>query len=519
MAIFYILRPKERKSLRDVHLFHEAGETSHFASAEIEIVFNNEDRRFTTIDKDKLRVSCTLGTKKDAIFLNGKSCTFEHWNNILSSAGLLRENFFAIQQGEAIRLALASPEDRLKMLESFAGTIGFEMKKKENMKLIEDSRKELNEIEENMEELNGEIDEVGKQTKSLKSYKELERKKRLISFIILDRERQKIKEKLDRISPNQSDESQNEAKDSLVFTLKKRQNLCEELQSKIHESSEERKLVEGQKTEYQNDLESRIAELHAIEERIRIVRKETEASEKNREIALDSKALIEEKIKNLQEGIDAVEEKLNAVNDHQQQIESGITERQSLLDVHYSKIGRKDLYSNPEDREKEIKKNVKDTKNALENCQSSVENLIAAIEKSQADKIKIEESLRNVEKETEGLRNEKNVLIENELKNWQSKCTAYETEDKLLQTDIIKAQEMVHRSDMGRSDSINKLRCKPHTRPLLDSVLGIEKILLHIKDGQNEVSRLTKNYSLTNFHVHLDVFALKFSKSLGEGNF
>ena len=103
MAIYYILQPKTRKQIRDLKLFHEVTlDTSApgLSSAEIEIVFNNEDRRFPTIGTDNVKVKWLMGTKKDSLFLNEKTITLENWDNMLKTAGFLRGNCFVIHQGK-----------------------------------------------------------------------------------------------------------------------------------------------------------------------------------------------------------------------------------------------------------------------------------------------------------------------------------------------------------------------------------------------------------------------------------
>ena len=68
-------------------------------------------------------MSWNFGNKKDILHVNGKPTPIEQWNSLLKSAGMLRENFFYIHQGETNQLAMSSPRDRLRMLEAFAGNV------------------------------------------------------------------------------------------------------------------------------------------------------------------------------------------------------------------------------------------------------------------------------------------------------------------------------------------------------------------------------------------------------------
>ena len=74
-----------------------------------------------------------------------------------------------------------------------------------------------------------------------------------------------------------------------------------------------------------------------------------------------------------------------------------------------------------------------------------------------------------------------------ELLKLQKDCSELTSEDKLVQTDIIHAQEALQRAQHALSDSWNKLRSRPHLRPFLDSILGMEKIMNFLKSNHQEV--------------------------------
>lgn len=64
-----------------------------------------------------------LGLKKDIFFIGHKPATPKEVLELLSSAGVLTSNpYHFVRQGEINSLAEASPAQRLKLLEDFAGT-------------------------------------------------------------------------------------------------------------------------------------------------------------------------------------------------------------------------------------------------------------------------------------------------------------------------------------------------------------------------------------------------------------
>ena len=64
-----------------------------------------------------------LGQKKDNFFIGKRSASAKEVLELLSSAGVLTSNpYHFVRQGEINSLAEATPAQRLKLLEDFAGT-------------------------------------------------------------------------------------------------------------------------------------------------------------------------------------------------------------------------------------------------------------------------------------------------------------------------------------------------------------------------------------------------------------
>ena len=78
---------------------------------------------------------------------------------------MLRENFFFIHQGETNRLAMATPVERIKMLEKFAGADEWEKDKEKVAQDLDECTKSLEEFDIKLEELDGDLDNLSKGNK------------------------------------------------------------------------------------------------------------------------------------------------------------------------------------------------------------------------------------------------------------------------------------------------------------------------------------------------------------------
>ena len=108
--------------------------------------------------------------------------------------------------GETFRMAMASPRDRLEMLEAFAGVTEHQKKYDKSMSDLKSSNEDIGEIEELLDNLSVEIDTMAEQTKELAKYQELDRKKRVISHVLHNKNRIQIEEKLRELRKKRDEE-------------------------------------------------------------------------------------------------------------------------------------------------------------------------------------------------------------------------------------------------------------------------------------------------------------------------
>ncbi len=109
-----------------------------------------------SVDSDEVTIRRTIGQKKDECFLNRKRIQKNEIISLLESAGFSKANpYYIVQQGKVSTLCLMRDSDRLGLLKEIAGTNIYEERKNESLKIMAETMKK----QEHIEEVLGFIDE------------------------------------------------------------------------------------------------------------------------------------------------------------------------------------------------------------------------------------------------------------------------------------------------------------------------------------------------------------------------
>jgi len=78
-----------------------------------------------------------LGGHKEEYFIDNKTVTKQEVIGLLESAGFSRSNpYYIVKQGKVNNLAVMKPEGRLELLKRVAGTLVYDEKKEESLKIV-----------------------------------------------------------------------------------------------------------------------------------------------------------------------------------------------------------------------------------------------------------------------------------------------------------------------------------------------------------------------------------------------
>lgn len=474
--LFHNLRAEDRQAL-----LHE-GAGHQVLSAFVEIVFDNTDNR-VPVDRDEVRLRRTIGLKKDEYFLDKKHITKTEVMNLLESAGFSRSNpYYVVQQGKIASLTLMKDGERLDLLKEIGGTRVYEERRKESLKIMQDTenrRKQIIEVVQYIEERLKELDE---EKEELKKYQQLDKQRRSLEYTIFEKELLEARQKLEEVEEARAKVSE---KSSTMYnsvleshgqfkTLEKDlKNINRELQN----LAKEKDIADKQKTEAIKVYTKMELDLRDVEERI-----QTEAGTKE-EVGKEVKAL-EREIQRSKKDLEKVKPLYEKQLIEEEEIAKGIHEREKQLSLLYQKQGRAMQFASKAARDKWLQKEI-------EQLQSVRASNISQVEK-------LDEEIRQLNEELVQLGKNKDARVE-ELQNQEAliaKCQEDFTILKVERDELQETRKKLWKQENDLTSDVDKLKTE---------IMKAEKSLDHaapgdIRRGLNSVRRICKDHNIPGVH-------------------
>lgn len=505
--LFHNLRSEERQAL-----LHE-GAGHQVLSAFVEIVFDNSDNRMP-VDKEEVRLRRTIGLKKDEYFLDGKHITKTEVQNLLESAGFSRSNpYYVVQQGKIASLTLMKDSERLDLLKEIGGTRVYEERRRESLKIMQETGNKRKQIIQVVQYLDERLNELEQEKEELKKYQQLDKQRKSLEYTIYDKELHDARQKLNEVEEARNKVAENSTK----------------MYESVLEAHEKSKELEKLSKDLTKEIQILSKEKEAVE------KQRTEAIRKRAQLDLDYKDLQEKMSTNIKAKDDAqkqlmilereVQETKNSLNDikplHEKQVKEeeditrGIMDREKRLSILYQKQGRATQFASKAARDKWLQKEIDEYERVLSSTLMQEKKLQDEIDqlkndmRDQDDIIKV----RKVDvdkKETfiSGYRNAYNQYkvdrdkLHNERKSLWTQETELTTEIERLKAEVVKAEKSLDHATPGDiRRGLNSVRriCREYE---ISGVFGPIFELLECEDKFFTAVEVTAGNSL--FHVVVD---------------
>ena len=371
-------------------------------SAFVELVFDNQDNRIP-VDRDEVRLRRTIGLKKDEYFLDKKHITKTEVMNLLESAGFSRSNpYYVVQQGKIMSMANMKDSERLDLLKEIGGTNVYEERRKDSLKILEDTvnkRAQINEvisyIEERLKELDEERDELAK-------YQQLDKQRRSLEYAIYDQELQDARKKLDETENRRQAAAEQSGK--LYEEMRDAQSRLARITKEMEDLSDNREgLVEERN-------------LLAQEKKDAIKRKaykELDVKEMEERFGSSSNAVsqVAEELEKLAAQIQETNKKLESVTpqvekekEEQGRIENNIAAMETRLSTLYQKQGRASQFSSMQERDQWLSKELSELEKAHTKSAKQAKLLEEQMQQLQED---LEEEASSLKDRTDAIQQRK----------------------------------------------------------------------------------------------------------------
>lgn len=160
-AFRWVLGEQSVKNLRgekmDDVIFSGTKKHKQSNFCEVEITLDNTDRG---IDIDFTEISVKRKTYRDGdtkYYINGKTCRLKDVRELFMDSGIGKEGYSIISQGKIDEIVNSSSKERRKLLEEASGISRYRYKKEESEKMIEESKTNLERLEDIFAEIERQV--------------------------------------------------------------------------------------------------------------------------------------------------------------------------------------------------------------------------------------------------------------------------------------------------------------------------------------------------------------------------
>uniref|UniRef100_M4C8J4 SMC hinge domain-containing protein n=1 Tax=Brassica campestris TaxID=3711 RepID=M4C8J4_BRACM len=379
-------------------------------SAFVEIVFDNSDNRIP-VDKDEIRLRRAIGLKKDEYFLDGKHITKNEVMDLLESAGFSRSNpYYVVQQGKIALLTMMKDSERLDLLKEIGGTRVYEEKRCESLKVMQDTGKlsvctavileppslflvhawvcrksntysrmtcltgiKRSHIIQAVQYLDEKLRELDEEKEELRKYQQLDKQRKSLEYTIYEKELHDTREKLEQTEDERTKASEESTK--MYDRVEKAHDECRSLDEslagltkELQTMNKKKETVEALKTEAitkkakleldENDLKERIA-----------------GNIQSKNDALEQISMVEREMQDSLKELEVITPLYESQVDKEKQTTKRIMELEKKLNILYQKQGRATQFSDKANRDKWLRKEIKDLMRVLDSTMGQEQKL------------------------------------------------------------------------------------------------------------------------------------------------
>ncbi|OAY46513.1 structural maintenance of chromosomes protein 3 [Manihot esculenta] len=452
--LFQNLRSEDRHAL-----LHE-GAGHQVLSAFVEIVFDNYDNRIP-VDKEEVRLRRTIGLKKDEYFLDGKHITKTEVMNLLESAGFSRSNpYYVVQQGKIASLTLMKDSERLDLLKEIGGTRVYEERRRESLKIMQETGNKRKQIIQVVQYLDERLKELDEEKEELRKYQQLDRQRKSLEYTIYDKELHDARQKLGEVEEARNKVSETSAKmyNSVLDSHERSKDLdkmLKDLTKEVQGLNKEKEIVEKRQTEAikkQTELELDVKDL---QERI-------SGNVQAKEDAMKQLDMLQREIQDSMEELDKISPLYENQVTKEKDITKGIMEREKQLSILYQKQGRATQFSSKAARDKWLQKEIDDLQRVLSSNLAQEQKLEDEISKLHVDLEERDAYIENrkadiaaleslISESREGFNNHKaqRDKLQDERKSLWGKESALIAEIDKLRAEVEKAEKSLDHATPG----------------------------------------------------------------------
>ncbi|OMO91069.1 RecF/RecN/SMC [Corchorus capsularis] len=472
------LQPEHRHAL-----LHE-GAGHQVLSAFVEIVFDNFDNRIP-VDKEEVRLRRTIGFKKDDYYLDGKHITKTEVMNLLESAGFSRSNpYYVVQQGKIASLTLMKDSERLDLLKEIGGTRVYEERRRESLKIMQETGNKRKQIIQVVQYLDERLKELDEEKEELRKYQQLDKQRKALEYTIYDKELQDARHKLEEVEEQRTKISEESA--GMYNAVLDSHERFKEIEKMSKDLTKELQSLNKDKEALEMQQAKALKKQTALELDVKDLEEKMSGNMQARDDAVKQLRLLEKEIQDSTEERNQIKPKYDSQVKQEETITKGIMEREKQLSILYQKQGRATQFSSKAARDRWLDKEISDLKRVLQSNLIQIAANYYCIFQEQKLQEEIGRLHKDLEEQDASIEIHKTEIIELESSISQSRISSQKAERDKLQEE----RKSLWDKESKISAEIDKLKAE---------LEKAEKSLDHatpgdVRRGLNSVRRICKEY-------------------------
>lgn len=336
-------------------LLHE-GSGSAVMSAYVEIIFDNSDDRFPTGNKEVV-LRRTIGLKKDEYSVDRKVVTKTDVMNLLEAAGFSRSNpYYIVPQGRVTALTNMKESDRLNLLKEVAGTQVYEARRAESLKIMNDTNKRREKIDELLVYIRERLAELEEEKEELRGFQDKDRERRCLEYAYHHREQVTVQSALEDIDNARQDGL--DTSDSSRAELLKGEKAISKIEAEIHKLQRELEILLIDRRQFEEDRRENAKHLAKVELKTKNLKEGQSAKDQAREQHSSELASVQKEMKTKQKELARIlpeyEQKKQEEGEIRRQLDAAEASRSRL----FAKQSRGSRFKNRAERDSWLKQEI-----------------------------------------------------------------------------------------------------------------------------------------------------------------
>ena len=370
--------------------------------AYVSITLDNSDHQLAN-DHEEVTVARRIYRSGESEYLlNGAPCRLKDVNELFYDTGIGKEGYSIIGQGQIDKILSGKPEDRRELFDEAAGIVKFKKRKMAAVKKLEDEGNNLIRITDILNELEGRVGPLEKQSEKAKIYLDKKAELKTVDVNMFLLENQDLEDKLTKASEtldnaNGELESVKKQYDSIREEYDQMQAKIEELDVAIAEGQDElsntniiRSRLENQIEVLKEQINSAKSNEDHFKQRQDAIKAQIDERKKEQSQILADKAIVDEQAAKIEAQRNEAKSQLEAV-------QARIEELNNNIDA-----GNKTLFDTIGNRS-----NIKAKLSRLDSMTESINirksELTSRLLRVKSDEAKQDENMKALEKEFEAI--------------------------------------------------------------------------------------------------------------------